>query len=72
VPDDLYARLRQQAQANRRSICGEVIALLNQVLPTSKRTQSDVLASIKRRRFFRPAAVGAPDSVTLLREDRDR
>ena len=72
VPNELYARLRQQAQANRRSISAEVIVLLNQALPANQRTQSEVLASIKRRRFFRPVSVGAPDSVTLLREDLDQ
>lgn len=37
-----------------------------------ERSQQDVLNSIRRRRFFRPPDVGAPDSTTLLREDRAR
>jgi plasmid stability protein len=72
VPNELYERIRGQAQANHRSISAEVIVLLNQVLAETWRPQSEVLASIQRRRFFRPAAVGAPDSVTLLRQARER
>ena len=72
VPDELYERIRGQARSNQRSISAEVVVLLNQILAETWRPQSEVLASIKRRRFFHPADVGAPDSVTLLREDRDR
>jgi hypothetical protein len=36
------------------------------------RPQTEVLASIRRRRFFRPATANAPDSTTLLRQDRER
>jgi uncharacterized protein (DUF433 family) len=38
----------------------------------TERSQQDVLNSIRRRRFFRPPDVGAPGSITLLREDRAR
>jgi plasmid stability protein len=72
IPDELYERIRNKAQANQRSISAEVVVLLNQILAETWRPQSEVLASIKRRRFFRPAEVGAPDSVTLLRQDRER
>jgi hypothetical protein len=30
------------------------------------------LEAIRKRRFFEPASVGAPDSTTLLREDREQ
>ena len=32
----------------------------------------DDLTSIRQRRSFNPATAGAPDSTTLLRQDRDR
>lgn len=32
----------------------------------------EVLEDIRRRRSFRPAAADAPESSSLLREDRDR
>ena len=72
VPDDLYDKIRKQAAAQNRSISAEVIVLLQRALLQSEREQDEVLAGIRRRRFFRPADAGAPDSQTLLREDRER
>jgi plasmid stability protein len=72
VPDELYERIRRQAQAQNRSIGAEVIVLLQRALAETDRTQDEVLTSIRRRRFFSPLEAGAPDSATLLREDRAR
>ena len=72
VPEELYQHVRLQAAAKNRSLSAEVIVLLQRALIESERDQSEVLAGIRRRRFFRPAAAGAPDSLTLLREDRGR
>ncbi len=72
VPDDLYDKIRKQAAAQNRSISAEVIVLLQRALLQSEREQDEVLAGIRRRRFFRPADAGAPDTLTLLREDRAR
>jgi hypothetical protein len=57
-PDELRRRLIQEAEEYRRRH------------PTPP--QKEVLERIRRRRTFRPADVGAPDSTTLLREDRER
>ena len=72
VPSQLYDRIKQQAQAQNRSISAEVIVLLDHALTEVERSQADVLNSIRRRRFFRPTEAGAPDSLTLLREGRNR
>lgn len=72
VPDELYERLKEQAQARNRSISAEVIMLLDRALTDSGRSQAELLDGIRRRRFFRPAQTGAPDSDTLLRQDRAR
>ena len=72
VPDDIYDKIRKQAAAQNRSISAEVIVLLQRALLQSEREQDEVLAGSRRRRFFRPADAGAPDSLTLLREDRAR
>ncbi len=72
VPADLYRRLSQHAEAQRRSLSAEVITLLARALATVERTPEQILAAIDARCRFSPAAVGAPDSTTLLREDRDR
>jgi hypothetical protein len=68
----LYERIRRRAQAQKRSISAEVIVLLKRALIETEEAQSDVLAGIRRRRFFRPVEAGAPDSTALLREDRAR
>jgi plasmid stability protein len=71
VPDDLYAELQRRAAAQRRSLSAEVIVLLDWALDQVARTPA-TLASIRSRRSYDPAAAGAPDSTTLLREDRAR
>ena len=72
VPDKLYAQLQQQADAQRRSLSAEVITLLDWALREAERASTTALASIRGRRFYDPATAGAPDSTTLLREDRAR
>jgi plasmid stability protein len=72
VPAELYERLQQRAQAQGRSLTAEVVSLLERALDETDATQAEVLAGIRRRRFFSPAQAGAPDSTTLLREDRQR
>jgi plasmid stability protein len=72
IPESLYDRLRTRAQERNRSISAEVVMLLDYALEESEFTQQELLDSIRRRRFFNPAAVGAPDSTTLLRQDRER
>jgi plasmid stability protein len=72
VPEDLYERIRQRAQAESRSITAEVIQLLSRALSESEAGQAEVLERIQRRRFFSPGDADAPDSTTMLRQDRAR
>ncbi|MBK7178379.1 MAG: hypothetical protein IPH82_14535 [Chloroflexi bacterium] len=72
VPEALYDRLRERAQERNRSLSAEVLILLDFALDESEDSQTELLDSIRRRRFFNPAAVGAPDSSSMLREDRAR
>ncbi len=72
VPDQLYARLKRRAQAQRRSLSAEVLTLLEWAVEEAERNSEIALASIRRRRTFEPAAAGAPESTMLLREDRER
>jgi plasmid stability protein len=71
VPDELYAALQRRAETQRRSLSAEVITLLDWALDQVERAPT-TLASIRSRRFYDPAAAGAPDSTALLREDRAR
>jgi plasmid stability protein len=72
VPEALYARLKQRAKAQRRSLSAEVVTILEWAIKEVDRASETSLESLRRRRSFEPAAVGAPDSTTLLREDRER
>ena len=72
VPEDLYLRLRRRSESAQRSISAEVVTLLDQALAVETRSQGEILDGIRRRRVFRPAQGGAPESTVLLRQDRDR
>ncbi len=72
VPEELYARLRNRAESQRRSLSAEVITLLEWAVEEADHHAEVTLASIRQRRSFSPATVGAPDSTTLLRQDRER
>lgn len=50
----------------------EVITLLEWAVDEAEYTAETTLASIRRRRFFDPVAAGAPDSTTLLRQERNQ
>ena len=72
VPDELYENLRTLAQERQRSLSAQVILMLNRALLEERRRQEQtaVLANVRRRRFTPPP--DAPDSLDLLRQDRDR
>lgn len=72
VPEPLYQRLKQRAETQRRSLSAEVITLLEWAIREVDRRPAATLADMRARRRFDPAAAGAPDSTTLLREDRAR
>jgi plasmid stability protein len=72
IPETLFMRLKQRAKEQRRSLSAEVIILLEWAIEEADRASGAPLESIRRRRFYEPAVVGAPDSTTLLREDRER
>ena len=72
IPDELYQRIQERAQMQGRSISAEVVSLLTQAIDQADSDQGVVLTEIRRRRYFKPGEAGAPDSTTLLREDRQR
>lgn len=72
VSEELYARFKERAAEERCSLSAEVIVLLEWAVAEANRHPEDRLASIRRRRSFTPAEVGAPSTTELLREDRGR
>jgi plasmid stability protein len=72
VPEDLYTRIQELARHSNRSLSAQVVTMLFQALEDEERQrqQGQALHAIRRRRFTPPE--GAPDSLDLLREDRQR
>ena len=71
-PESLHQKLTERAQAERRSLNAEVIALLEASMQTDdlRRQSASLLARVARRRKgLTPATT---DAVELIREDRGR
>jgi plasmid stability protein len=73
VPEDLHKELQRLAERKHRSLSAEVIARLEQALSAeeSREAQAQLLSSIRRRRSL-SSPKAKVDSVSVLREDRDR
>jgi plasmid stability protein len=75
VPDDLYQALRDRAREHRKSISAEVLALLEENIPTSEELarRKEFLQRARRMRARPSPAPGRfPTSEDLQREDRLR
>jgi plasmid stability protein len=75
IPDDLYEALRGRARARRRSIAAEVLALLEENVPTAQelKARQDLLRKLVRMRTKRTKFRRAfPSTEEMLREDRER
>jgi plasmid stability protein len=75
IPDKLYNRLKERAEKERRSLSAEVITLMDKALSGGDDVEQQ-MAVLERltaiRRSTPPVIMGVDDSVTLIREDRDR
>lgn len=75
VSDELHEALRKQALQNRRSVRAEVIALLEQFVPTAHELRAR-RRSIRRLEQLRsipsPTAGPFPSAEEMVREDRNR
>ncbi len=75
IPDDLNDALRGRARENRKSIAAEVVALLEENVPTARelKARRAFLRKLQRLRTRRPSAPGPlPSSENLQCEDRSR
>jgi plasmid stability protein len=75
VPADLYEALRKRARSQRRSIAAEVLALLEQYIPTEKelRRRRQFTLKLKRlRASSQPKPGNFPTAEEMIREDRSR
>ncbi len=74
VPDKLYEGICSLASGQKRSLSEQVIAMLERGLREEdcRPSMSEILDRLRRRREAHPLGKNVPDSVTLIREDRDR
>jgi len=75
IPDELYEALRGRARARRRSIAAEVLAMLEENIPTAQelKARQDLLRRLIRMREKRSTSRRVfPSSEETLREDRGR
>ena len=75
VPEDLYQALRDRARRHRKSIAAEVLALLEENVPTEDelKRRRELLELAERLRSQKPAQSGPFSSAEeMLREDRER
>ena len=75
VPDELYDALRERAKLHRRSITAEVLALLENNVPTERefKRRADLLRKLDRLSASVQRVPGEfPSSEEMIREDRSR
>jgi plasmid stability protein len=75
VPEDVYKTLRRRARANRTSIAGEVIELLEHFVPTEAdlKRRRKVFDELAKLRALPPLSPGPfPSAEEMIREDRER
>ena len=72
--DELYEALRERAEHNQRSIAAEVLALLKEHVPTEKEIESrrNAIKRLYELKFTSTADTPMPNSLDMIREDRDR
>jgi len=72
-PEELHDRQKQRAAAHRWSLSAEVVKLLEWAVRESDRWDqiASLLIAVRERRRFEPTQAGAPESTSLLREDRE-
>ena len=75
VPDELYDALRERARGRGKSISAEVLALLEENVPSPAELarRQEFLDRARRIRARRPRSAGPfPSSERMQREDRRR
>jgi plasmid stability protein len=74
VPDELYEALRTRARARHRSIAAEVLALLEESVPTERelRARRNFLRKLEPLLARSRSTKRFPSTEEMLREDRGR
>lgn len=72
LPADVYAALRKRAQRNRRSLTQEAATILEDALRRAEESRNPWTEVDRLREALRAKYGSFPDSVPLIREDRER
>jgi plasmid stability protein len=75
IPDGLYEALRRQAKARRRSIAAEILAMLEENVPTAQelRSRREWVRNLAKLRKQKTGSGGSfPNTEEMIREDRER
>lgn len=71
IPEDVYAKIKAASAANGRSLNSEIIQILIREAEENDRRRQRAAWSAKVAAFARTLPK-TPDSVPIIREDRDR
>jgi plasmid stability protein len=66
VPEELAERLRERAKRNHRSLQKELLAILEEAVAPKRLTLEEAYRRVKELNLRT-----GPESVTMVREDRD-
>lgn len=74
IPDDRYEALCELAKRNQRSIVAEILALLEENVPTQKEIEArrEAIRRLDNLTFTSSSIDPMPSSLDMIREDRER
>jgi len=75
IPDELYDALRKRARLNRKSIAAEIVALLEENVPTARQLKARRASFRRLERWASqpsPSPGPFPSTEEMVREDRSR
>lgn len=68
IPEDIYERLKQSAKANRRSINGEIIVIIEDAVKSRKIAPEDFLVRARQLREITADYTITDDEFTLAKQ----
>jgi hypothetical protein len=71
IPDDRYEALYELAKRNQGSIAEEILALLQENVPTEK-ARRQAIRRLEKLTFTSNSTTPMPSSLDMIREDRER
>jgi plasmid stability protein len=74
IPGDRYEALFELANRHGRSIAAEVLAPLEEPVPTGKEIEAgrEAIRGLDKLRFTSSSTTPVPSALDMIREDRDR